>query len=764
MEKSKTRVRGFGLIRNFGWKKNLLAVGTGFLVCLLLELINLLISRFRVASQFDLSIAVIPIVGFLLGIWGILGCLLETLAYSFVFFLEAGYPQLMLDPLFLISTVTSLIIYAVLPCFLWYAIKLPGEDKPDYPRMDTSAHVIKYYLIMVVTVVAYASVLVFRMDEGLSKETFLEWGYYISQYLDAALIGGIPVTILVSVIRNRTITINERMVLAFLIVGIIASALGAYLLYRNTLYLDPELFAMYDTLADPELPGWKEEYEEALIRYLNYWKQYYVMIAVMLNSLLVIEMLFMRSIEKKVTKPILHLTDVLGSYTGLEEEGELNPEVVKLECKPYRYGYGEVSTLTRTAVNMVSEIENYTANLQSVTAEKERIGTELDIASKIQRDMLPGVFPPFPDRTEIDLFASMTPAKEVGGDFYDFYLIDKDHLALTIADVSGKCIPTALFMVISKTLLQNHAQAGGTPREILTYVNHQLCQNNTSFMFCTVWLGILDLRNGKLRAASAGHEYPVVKRGSGQFELFEDPHDPPLGLRDGIRYRDYELELAPGDCLFQYTDGVAEAENAAEEQFGTDRLAEALNRDVNAGPEKLIGNMYEALGGFVREAPQFDDITMLCLRYLGRPEAADDHIIRKECMVPAALENLDDLNDFVSRELEAVQCRREDRFRILLTVEEIFVNIAKYAYDGSRGNVALQFAFDEEKKLVELTFSDRGIPFDPTARKAPKLTADAEKRKEGGLGIHIVKETMDQVKYEYLGGKNVLTVRKKIET
>lgn len=395
-----------------------------------------------------------------------------------------------------------------------------------------------------------------------------------------------------------------------------------------------------------------------------------------------------------------------------------------------------------------------------MTAEKQRIGTELDVASKIQRDMLPGIFPPFPDRGEIDLYASMTPAKEVGGDFYDFYFVDRDHLALTIADVSGKGVPASLFMVISKILLKNHAQNGGSPKEIPTYVNHQLYQNNDSFMFCTVWLGILELSTGKLVCANAGHEYPVLKRAGGVYEMIRDKHNAPLGIRDGLRYNEYELMLNPGDCLFEYTDGVTEATNAAEELFGEERLVDALNYNPNDVPENVIKGIYREIKSFVREAPQFDDITMLCIRYMGSDMEDNKNQVR--ITVPARVDSLDTITGFIEEQLEAAECPMKTVLAITLAVEEIFVNIAHYAYEGKAGDAEVIFSFDEGERVVQIVFEDRGIPFDPTTRPEPDTTQKPAERKIGGLGIHLVRKTMNKMEYKYEGGKNILTIQKRI--
>ena len=248
--------------------------------------------------------------------------------------------------------------------------------------------------------------------------------------------------------------------------------------------------------------------------------------------------------------------------------------------------------------------------------ERERIAAELDMAAKIQEGMLPHVFPPFPERKEFDLYAAMDPALAVGGDFYDYFLIDDDHLALVIADVSGKGIPAALFMMVSKALLKNTAKLGKSVEETLTSVNDTICSNNKMQMFVTVWLGILEISSGRLRAANAGHEYPAVMK-NGRFVLLKDRHGFIIGGMEGVRYQEYELQLTPGDKIFVYTDGVPEATDAENRLFGTDRMIDALNRDPAAPPEELLNNVRRAVDGFVMNAEQYDDLTMLCLEYKG---------------------------------------------------------------------------------------------------------------------------------------------------
>ena len=252
--------------------------------------------------------------------------------------------------------------------------------------------------------------------------------------------------------------------------------------------------------------------------------------------------------------------------------------------------------------------------------------TELNMATEIQMSMLPLTFPAFPDRSEFDIYASMDPAKEVGGDFYDFFLIDDDHLATVIADVSGKGVPAALFMMSSKILLNDHATIGGSPAEILERVNKLVYANNKAHMFVTVWLGILEISTGKLTSASAGHEYPMINV-NGKYELLKDKHGLAIGAMPNSKYKDTEITLNKGDSVFVYTDGVAEATDANNELFGTDRTLEALNAiPAGVSQKEILAGVRSAVDAFVKEAPQFDDLTMLGLKYFGPKTSSESEM------------------------------------------------------------------------------------------------------------------------------------------
>ena len=416
----------------------------------------------------------------------------------------------------------------------------------------------------------------------------------------------------------------------------------------------------------------------------------------------------------------------------------------------------EIGQLAKMIDLMESETINYINNLTKVTKEKEQIKAELNVATQIQADMLPKNFI-FPGRDEFEIYATMKPAKEVGGDFYDFFLIDENHLAMVMADVSGKGVPAALFMVIAKTLLKTRSQLGGSPSEILHDVNNQLCEGNEADLFVTVWLGILDLSSGKVVSSNAGHEYPAIKHKDKNYELFITKNSPAVATMEGMRFKQTEFELQPGDYIYLYTDGVAEATNSDDILYGTDRMIEALNKTENYSLEETLKFMKNDIDNFVGDAPQFDDITMLSLKYNGRK-----NISMRELTIEAEVENLDNVLAFVDEELEKFDCPPKIQVQIDVAVEELFVNIAHYAYKPEKGNATIKVEVQESPLSVFITFVDNGVPYDPLAKPDPDVTLSAEEREVGGLGIFMVKKSMDDIKYEYKDGKNILTITKNL--
>ena len=302
-------------------------------------------------------------------------------------------------------------------------------------------------------------------------------------------------------------------------------------------------------------------------------------------------------------------------------EGELEPMAsvpyTIQEFETMQQEIDRTSLALNQQMDTIRRMEREQMEQENMIKEQERIVKELSTARQIQKSVLPHIFPPFPDRAEIDLFATMDPAKDVGGDFYDFYFIDEDHLCLVIADVSGKGIPAALFMMLSKRILEDLARQEPTPSTILEKTNDLLCDNNQAEMFVTVWLGILEISTGKLTAANAGHEFPAICKKGGSFELYKDTHGFVVGGMEGVHYKGYDLQLNPGDKLFVYTDGVPEATDGSGEMFGTDRMITALRSCADNTPEEILQGVKSAVDSFVGDAEQFDDLTMMCLEYKG---------------------------------------------------------------------------------------------------------------------------------------------------
>lgn len=325
---------------------------------------------------------------------------------------------------------------------------------------------------------------------------------------------------------------------------------------------------------------------------------------------------FYRRTDRTILRPIRELNKAAGNLVrNIDKNEQFEVDI---------HTNDELETLAESFMDMDKGLRKYIQELSRVTAEKERIGAELNVATQIQADMLPRIFPAFPERHDIDIYASMNPAKEVGGDFYDFFLVGSDHLALVMADVSGKGVPAALFMVIAKTLIKNRVLAGDSPAEALTNANKQLCEGNDAEMFVTVWLAVIDLKTGRGLAANAGHEHPALRRAGGKYELVIYRHSPAVATMDGMRFREHEFQLNPGDSLFVYTDGVPEATNGQDELYGADRMIDALNEHVNAKACELLPALKRSIDDFVGDAPQFDDITMLNLQYYGPDGIPED--------------------------------------------------------------------------------------------------------------------------------------------
>lgn len=331
-------------------------------------------------------------------------------------------------------------------------------------------------------------------------------------------------------------------------------------------------------------------------------------ILVLLLIVLILSITSALILSKRIVKPLNTMTKTMENLSATREQFRMEDI--------YRTG-DEIEVLAEKFASLSARTIHYVGQVKKVTAEKERIKSELGMATAIQASQLPHLFPAFPERKEFDIYASMTPAKEVGGDFYDFFLVDDDHIALVMADVSGKGVPAALFMMVSKILIRNRVQNGERPGEALRNVNNQLMEGNEAELFVTVWLAVVEISTGKGVEVNAGHEHPVLRRSDGDFELIKYRHSLALAALEDVRFREREFQLYPGDTVFVYTDGVAEAANKKNELYGTDRMLSILNKNPDAEPEEVLRGVMRGINSFVDGAEQFDDITMLCFRYHG---------------------------------------------------------------------------------------------------------------------------------------------------
>ena len=338
--------------------------------------------------------------------------------------------------------------------------------------------------------------------------------------------------------------------------------------------------------------------------------QFFFLILIISSIIAVIMMLIAYLIMKRnIITPIGVLTKSVGEMVGNVERDE----DVKIDV----HTNDELETLADTFTKMDIDMRQYIKELSEITSEKEKILAELDLAARIQIGMLPKLEPPFADNDRFDLYASMHAAKEVGGDFYDFFMVDDKYIALLIADVSGKGIPAALFTVVTKALIKNEIKRGKGPAEALSSVNETLMESNSTGSFVTVWLAIIDLETGKGIAVNAGHEHPILRKAGGDFEQVKYKHMLPVATMGGIRFEEHEFAIEPGDTIFVNTDGVTEAINERDEAFGDERLIAALNDNKEASLEDLLGAVTESINDFAGDTPQFDDETMLAFRYKG---------------------------------------------------------------------------------------------------------------------------------------------------
>ena len=471
-----------------------------------------------------------------------------------------------------------------------------------------------------------------------------------------------------------------------------------------------------------------------------------VMIIVAIGLLLMLYM-FIRIITREL-QPLQRLADEAETIASGQFDAEL-PNFQRID---------EIGQLSQSFGNMQQSLVRYIEKLKETTAQKASIDSDLRIASGIQMGMLPVKFPTRDDRDDVQLYASLTPAKEVGGDLFDFYFRD-EKLFFCIGDVSGKGVPASLFMAVTRSTFRTVSAHESMPDRIVTTMNKTIADMNKNHMFVTLFVGVLDLPTGRLYYCNAGHDAPLLI-GAGVGELPCDPNIP-VGFRPKWKYSLQEAQIFTGTTIFLFTDGLTEAMDANKALFQMERVNEVANRVLakqQQEPRQLISLMTEAVHEFVGDAEQSDDLTMMAIQYI---KQQSDVRMRKGIVLSNDTQEVPQLNAFVEEVCQTVGFSQPVMMQIKLAIEEAVVNVMKYAYpSGHRGEVTIEAASNDVR--LKFTIIDSGKPFDPTVQSEVDTSLSAKQRKIGGLGIHIMRQNMDSINYERMGNLNVLTLRKKI--
>jgi sigma-B regulation protein RsbU (phosphoserine phosphatase) len=398
-------------------------------------------------------------------------------------------------------------------------------------------------------------------------------------------------------------------------------------------------------------------------------------------------------------------------------------------------------------------------DLRRTTTAKERMESELNIGREIQMSMLPLEFPPYPHRNEFTVFATLEPAREVGGDFYDFFLIDEDRFCFCVGDVSGKGVPAALFMAVTKTLIKSRASNDFSPASIMTHVNEEVAQNNDSAMFVTLWLGILDVTSGALVYTNAGHNPPYVMKPDGGDPVRLDAlHGPVVGAVEGLVYGQESTTLQPNDLVFLYTDGVTEAMDPAGTLYDEARLVELLSAQESPSVEEVVGASTDGVWRFQADAEQADDVTVLAVKFTGRALGVSD-VHRLHLEARNRFEEIDAVNRAFDEFAELHGLPTRVRRSLKLVFDDLLNNVISYAYEDDLEHIIdVHIELSSDRLAVRMT--DDGRPFNPFGRTSPDTATPVDEREIGGLGIHLVESLMDEVSYTRRTDRNVVVLVK----
>lgn len=469
-----------------------------------------------------------------------------------------------------------------------------------------------------------------------------------------------------------------------------------------------------------------------------------LMIILVVGGLLTLAFLTIRNINK-MAQPLVHFAE----SAHLIADGDFNVPLPSIETKD------EMQELQQAFSHMQKQLADYIDSLKETTSAKEKIESELRIAHEIQMSMIPHSFPPFPDLPQIDLFATLKSAREVGGDLYDFFLSGKDKFFFAIGDVSGKGVPASLFMAVTRTLLRSIAEKEQSANDIIIRLNKALSANNHSCMFVTFFLGILDLNTGTVNYVNAGHNPPVMIKENGDLITMKSSGSVPLGIFEASEYNEQQIQMEPGDMIYTYTDGVNEAENSRSQLFGDENMLETLKKNKNKTLREQITGMTEAIDAHVAGYPQSDDITMLIVAFMDKEKTS------RTITLVNRLDELTRISTFLEECAEAWTLPMPLTLSLNLVLEEAFTNVVQYGYNDKEEH-DIEIHVEKQKDKLIITLIDDAVPYDPTAKHDPDINLSAEDRPVGGLGIFLIKKTMDEVRYERKDNKNHLIMTKNI--
>ena len=686
--------------------------------------------------------AVGPVLSLFFGWPAVVGCSLGNLASD----LSWERDPLLLSAYFLIQ-----VAYNAFGYLAWY---LAFRRRPDpFPRLDAPGKVAVYLVAMAAASVLVTLLLLPVADDAVSAagidavRVFNNFLFLV--YLGIPLLFALDASPLVPLAprfvharfeRPARMNLTQIAVTATLLAAL--AVVVAFVAARCWPYLaDPARIEAEGTSAAEIISG-------------AYWSATALTLVVFVPAVAVL-----RVVETHVTRPIEVLTEASRTFAGQLAANQQGAAKVAVPDVPVRAPglkpRTEILELIESTNAMRRDLAGYVEQLAGVTAERERAAAELEIAATIQASTVPHDFTPFIERYHLDVSAVLRPAKEVGGDFYDVFDVGEHRVGFVVADVSGKGVPAALFMMRALAEIREQIAFREDVGEALTLANHKLCEHNDAQLFVTAFACVLDTQTGRVSYANAGHNPPWLRHGA-QRGWLRAGRSLVLGALDSAVYRTNTVDLAPGDSLFLYTDGVTEAMNARNELFGQGALEDALREADDRDTAGVIAHVGASVGRFVGDAPQADDMTMLAFRW---------NLPVKSIALPPDDRALDDLFAFIDDLCAEAGCSRRVKFDLKLVLEELFVNVAHYGFpEGQpRQSVHIEAAVDANAGMLHIAMSDAGIPYDPLAYRPERVDAEkGESNKVGGLGILLVRERTDGIAYERTGGLNVLHITKAI--